>query len=105
MPKKLQRVFRDRNLSSDEIAEDAQLRQKIEREFPPKVGPIQIQTDSLSDLLRRSIGESGRSLEEIANDARISPILIAGFVSGERDIHMSTADRLARSLGLEVIAE
>jgi plasmid maintenance system antidote protein VapI len=32
----------------------------------------------------------------------VSPVVVAGFVSGQRDIHMATADRLARSLGLEV---
>jgi hypothetical protein len=105
MTKRLQRVFRDRHLTPDEIAEDAALRQKIEREFPPKAGAIPIQSDSLSDLLRRSIRESGRSVEEIASDSGISPIVIAGFISGTRDIHMTTADRLARSLGLEVTAD
>jgi plasmid maintenance system antidote protein VapI len=60
---------------------------------------------SLSELLRRSIRESGRSVEEIVGDAGVSPIVIARFVSGERDIHMATADRLARSLGLEVTAD
>jgi hypothetical protein len=104
MAKKVQRVFRDRPLSADEIREDAVLREKIEREFPPKAGATSIQSDSLSDLLRRSISESGRSVEEIASDSGISSIVIAGFVSGTRDIHMATADRLARSLGLEVTA-
>ena len=105
MAKKLQRVFRDRHLTPSEIRDDAELRQKIEREFPPKAEAIPIQSASLSDLLRRSIRESGRSVEEIASDTGISPIVIAGFVSGTRDIHMATADRLARSLGLEVTAD
>jgi hypothetical protein len=96
----LQRVFQDRHLTPDEIAEDAAIRQKIEQEFPPKVGAIPVQSDSLSDLLRRSIQESGRTIEEIAGDSGISPAVIAGFISRTRDIHMTTADRLARSLGL-----
>jgi hypothetical protein len=105
MAKKLQRVFRDRPLTPDEIREDAELRQKIEQEFPPKAGPMPVQSTSLSDLLRRSIRESGRPVEEIASDVGVSPMVIAGFVSGTRDIHMATADRLARSLGLEVTTE
>lgn len=105
MTKKLQRVFRARHLTPEEIADDEELRRKIEQEFPPKAAAVSIQSDTLSDLLRRSIRESGRPFEEIASDAGISPIVIAGFVSGERDIHMATADRLARSLGLEVTAE
>lgn len=105
MAKKLQRVFRDRHLTPDEIATDQELRGKVEREYPPKTANNVSQTDSLSELLRQSIRESGRSMEEIAGDAGVSPIVIAGFVSGERDIHMATADRLARTLGLDVTAE
>jgi transcriptional regulator with XRE-family HTH domain len=105
MAKKLQRIFRARRLTQDEVAEDEELRGKIEKEYPPKTTTIAAQADSLSELLRRSIRESGRSVEEIANMAGVSSIVIAGFVSGERDIHMATADRLARSLGLEVTAE
>jgi hypothetical protein len=105
MAKKLQRVFRDRRLTPEGIADDEELRRKIEQEFPPKAAAVPIQSDSLSDLLRRSIRESRRSFEEIASDAGVSPLVIAGFVSGERDIHMATADRLARSLGLEVTAD
>ena len=105
MAKKLQRVFRDRHLTPGEVAADQELREKIEREFPPKAASNATQNDSLSELLRRSIRESGRSVEEIASAAGVSPIVIARFVSGERDIHMATADRLARSLGLEVTAD
>jgi hypothetical protein len=105
MAKKLQRKFRDRHLTPDEVAADQELRRKIEQEFPPKNSPSAAQNDSLSDLLRRSIRESDRSVDEIASDARVSPIVIARFLSGERDIHMATADRLARSLGLEVTAD
>ena len=105
MGKKLQRVFRNRHLTPDEIAADRELRGKVEREYPPKNATNAVQSDSLSELLRRSIRDSGRSVEEIASDAGVSPIVIARFVSGERDIHMATADRLARSLGLEVTAD
>jgi hypothetical protein len=71
--------------------------------------PLRLSEEKVSGtvgvLLRRSIRESGRSVEEIASDAGVSPIVIARFVPGERDIHMATADRLARSLGLEVTAD
>lgn len=102
MTKKLQRVFRDRRLNHDEIADDRELREKIEQEFPPKAEASSVQSNSLSDSLRRSIRESGQSVEEIARDSGTSPVVIAGFLSGTRDIHMATADRLARSLGVEV---
>ena len=105
MGKKLQRVFRDRHLTPDEAAADQELREKVEGEYPPKTRTNATQADSLSELLRRSILDSGRSIDEIASDAGVSPTVITGFLSGQRDIHMTTADRLARSLGLEVTAE
>lgn len=100
-----ERIFRERHLTPDEVATDQELRGKLEREFPPKSPDKITRADSLSGLLRRAIRESGRSFGEIAESIKVSPALIARFVSGERDIHMATADRLARSLGLEVTAE
>jgi hypothetical protein len=105
MSKKLQRVFRDRRLTSDEVASEQAARQKIMEEFPPQVAPTPANPDSLSELLRRSIRDSGRPLEQIAKDAGISLNVVDAFVSGVRDIHMSTADQLARALGLEVTAD
>jgi hypothetical protein len=105
MSKKLQRVFRERPLTADEVAADQAVRDKVRQEFPPKVGSAPAYPDSLSELLRRSIRESNLSLEQIAGDAGISTALVSAFVSGERDIHMATADRLARALGLEVTTE
>jgi transcriptional regulator with XRE-family HTH domain len=105
MARKLKRLFRDRYLTPEEVAADRELREKVQSEFPPKTAVIEVQADSLSDLLRRSIRESGRSVDELASDAGISPTVIADFLSGTRDIHLTTADRLARSLGLEVTAE
>jgi hypothetical protein len=105
MSKKLQRVFRNRHLTQDEVVADKELRQRVQLEYPPKATAAPVQADSLSELLRRSIRESGRSLDEIADASGVSRIVITGFVCGERDIHMTTADRLARTLGLEVTAD
>ena len=105
MAKKLQRVFRDRHLTSDEVAADNELRRKIEIEYPPKRPTGLAEADSLSELLRRAIRESGKSVQEIADGAGVSPTVITRFLSGERDIHLTTADRLARSLGMEVTTE
>ena len=38
---------------------------------------------------------------QIAKRARVSQIIISRFLSGERDIRMATADKLANALGLE----
>lgn len=105
MGKKLQRVFRDRRLTPDETAADQEVRRQVAAEFPPRPEPAQAQSSSFSELLKRSIRESGRSIDEIAKEAGVSPALLGHFLSGERDIHMTTADKLAGSLGLEVTAE
>jgi hypothetical protein len=105
MAKRLQRVFRDRYLTPEEVAADRELLEKVKREYPPKPAAAAVQADSLSELLRRLIRESRRSIDELASDARVPSIVIADFLAGKRDIHLATADRLARSLGLEVTAE
>lgn len=105
MTKKLQRVFRAYQLTPDEVVVDNELREKLKLEFPPKIAMNAVQADSLSELLRRSIRQSGKSVDQIASDAGIPQVVVSTFLSGERDIHMTTADRLARSLGLEVTTE
>jgi hypothetical protein len=37
---------------------------------------------------------------QIAQEASVSQIVLSRFLSGERDIRMATADKLARVLGL-----
>ena len=104
MGKKLQRVFRDRPLTSAEAAEDRDVREKVQSEFPPIRKQSQINSP-LTELLRRSIHDSGKTAETIAADSGVPAVLIAGFLLGQRDIHLTTADKLARALGLEVTAD
>ena len=54
----------------------------------------------LSGALRKAIRDSGKSVYQIGKEANVSQIVISRFLSGERDIRMATADRLAQSLGL-----
>lgn len=105
MEKKFKRVFRDRRLTPSEVAADAEVRRKIEAEFPPGKAPSHGHSSALTDLLKQSLRESSRSVEEVARDANLSPQLLAHFLAGERDIRMATADRLAETLGLKVSAE
>jgi hypothetical protein len=104
MGEKLQRVFRDRRLTPEELAADEKVREQIAAEFPPSEPSGGVGTQMLSDLLRRAIRDSGRSLGELARDAGLPEALLARFLAGERDIHMTTADRLAALLELEVTA-
>lgn len=101
MAKKLERIFRDRHLTPEEVAADNDVRTKVQAEFPPLRSGDR-PTSPLGDLLRQSIRQSGRSIESIADDAGVSPVLIQYFLAGERDIRLTIAEKLAHSLGLEV---
>lgn len=105
MEKRLQRDFRDRQLTPEERASDVEVRRKVEQEFPPSRSAAIGSPSSLSELLRRSIRECSKSVEEIAEDAHVSPVVVARFLTGERDIHMTTADKLADTLGLKLASE
>jgi DNA-binding phage protein len=106
MDKKIERVFRDRQLTPAEISSDAEVRESVAREFPAKSSGIeQQQTNShlsLTALLKAAIRESRKSIDQIASEAQVSSELLAAFLAGQRDIRMATADKLATSLGLSV---
>lgn len=98
--KDVERVVRSESLSAEEIARDREIRKKVEREFPPK--PRRVVPDSPSEALKRSIRASNMTVYEIAKRAGVSQIVISRFLSGERDIRMATADKLAEVLGLKL---
>ena len=105
MGKKLQRVFRDRRLSADEAVADRDVRSKVQAEYPATHGSPGRQPSSLGELLRQSIRESSKSVDTLSHESGVPAVLIASFLSGNRDIHLTTADKLAHSVGLEVTAE
>lgn len=108
MERKIERVFRNGPLTAAEVARDSQVRNAITREFPPATGystssaTRPANDSSLSDLVRNSIRESGLSLEEIAGAANVQLELLQRFMTGERDIHLHTADRLAEAVQLKL---
>ncbi len=104
MEKKFERVFRSGPLTPEEIKRDTEVRDLVQQEFPPKHRAV-IGRSSLSDLLKQSIRESSKSVEEIAQETKVPSVLIARFLSGEADIHITTADRLADALGLKIAAQ
>ena len=104
MAKKIERVYRNRKLTAEEAARDQQVRQKVMEEFPPLSASRTFQSDSLSHELREAIRASDRTVYQIAQDAGVSQIIISRFLSGERDIRLATADKLAESLGLKLAA-
>ena len=101
MSKKLERVFRDRALTPEEVARDADVRRKVQAEFPPAARSGS-GAGQLSQALRDALRTSDKTIYQIAQTAGVSQIVISRFLSGERDIRMATADKLAEALGLKL---
>ena len=100
--KKLSRVKRSGNIRREESARDREIRRKVQEEFPPVAEtPI---PNSLSETLKRAILESELSVYQIAKKAHVSQIIISRFLSGERDIRVATADKIANALGLKLVS-
>jgi len=97
----LRRVRRTRRLTPEEVARYQAIRRQIYAEFPPAL-PAAL-SDSLSEVLREAIRESGMTVYQIAKRAGISQIMVSRFISGERDIRLATADKLAQALGLKLV--
>jgi plasmid maintenance system antidote protein VapI len=58
--------------------------------------------ESLVEVLRREILGAGKSVFAVAKEARVSQPILSRFLSGKRGITLATAERLCRSLGLEL---
>jgi hypothetical protein len=101
---KLERVIRTRRLTPEEVANDAEIRRRVEEEFPPALPSPHAGTGTLSKALRDAIRGSDKSVYQIAKAAGAPQIVVSRFLSGERDIRMETADRLAELLGLKLEA-
>src|SRR4051794_18512020 len=99
LSKKYERVFRERPLTSEEVAREQEVRRAVQAEFPP--APSGPSSGRLSEALRDALRASDRSIYPIAQDAGVSQIVVSRFLSGERDIRMATADKLAEALGLK----
>ena len=99
--KKFTRKSRTEPVSPREFARDEELRQKIQAEFPPAEA-ASVEAGGLSEVLKQAIQSSSKSVYQICKDAGVSQIVVSRFLSGQRDIRLATADRLAKALGLTV---
>lgn len=102
--KTFKRMTRTTPLTTEEAARDTQLRRKIMQEFPP-LELAEPQDGAISDALRTAIKASSKSVYQICKDSGISQIVVSRFLSGQRDIRLATADRLARALGVSVASD
>ncbi len=101
MSKQSERVFREGRLSAEEVARDEEVRRKVQAEFPPAAASARA-SGRLSQALRDALRASDKSMDQIAQVAGVSQIVVSRFLSGERDIRMATADKLAEALGLKL---
>src|SRR5256886_14158023 len=97
MSKKIERVFREGRLSAEEVARDEEVRCKVQAEFPP-AAPSGSASGRLSQALRDALRASDKAMDQIAQDAGVSQIVVSRFVSGQRGIRMATADKRAGGL-------
>jgi hypothetical protein len=97
----IKREQRAERVTPAEAARDSQLRQRIRSEFPPASFPLGPDS-SLIAALRSALQTNEKSLYQISREAGVSRIVVSRFLSGERDIRLTTADRLARVLGLSL---
>jgi hypothetical protein len=59
-----------------------------------------VRAESLADVLRRAVTESGLPYNRLGKRAGVGQPVITRFMSGERDITLAVASRLCRVLGL-----
>jgi transcriptional regulator with XRE-family HTH domain len=58
--------------------------------------------ESLSGILKSAIKTSGKTVYRIAQESGVAHPVILRFMSGERDIRLETAEKLADTLGLRL---
>lgn len=58
--------------------------------------------ESLPNKLRAGIKQSGKTIYRIAQESGVAHPIILRFLSGERDIRLETAEKLAATLGLHL---
>jgi hypothetical protein len=95
-------VRRVGKVPTDQAARDAENRSKLQAEFPP-LEPAS-STPILSEPLREAIIRSRKSIRRLATEAKVSQVVLEQFMSGQRDLRLATAERLASLLGLRLVA-
>ena len=64
-----------------------------------------LEDDSLAGRIRRSARESGQSVYRLAQLADVDQSTLNKFLTGSRDnLRLDMADRLCRTLGLELVS-
>ena len=57
---------------------------------------------SFADLIRTVAKRDGRTVYALARDSGVDSAVVGRFMKGERDVTLTTAEKLCRTLGLEL---
>lgn len=57
---------------------------------------------SFAGLIRATAKRDGRTVYAIARDSGVNSAVVGRFIKGERDVTLTTAEKLCRTLGLEL---
>ena len=100
--KTLKRKHRSGKLSAEEAARDDEIRRQVQAEYPP----LEAESDSsiLSDPLKKAIEQSRKTVRQLAKEANVSHVVLTQFLAGERDLRLTTAEKLAQILRLRLVA-
>ncbi len=60
---------------------------------------------SFSEIIRAAVKKSGLTHYRIAKDAGVAPAILDRFVTGQRDITLGTASKVAQVLGLSLVQD
>ncbi len=61
-----------------------------------------VASPTMREVIIKAIADSGKSVRSVALNAGISQPQLSRFVKGERDLLLDAADKVARSLGLQL---
>lgn len=56
----------------------------------------------MAETLKQQVQATGKSVQAVSREAGINQPVLWRFMKGRSDIRLSNADRLAKSLGLEL---
>ena len=60
---------------------------------------------SFADLIRTAVKRDGRTAYAIARDSGVNSAVVGRFLKGERDVTLKTAEKICRTLQLELRPE
>jgi transcriptional regulator with XRE-family HTH domain len=71
--------------------------------MPKTARRVVINRHTLSSQLRDVIQSRGLTAYAVARDAGVDPGMVSRFLTGERDIRLATADRIALALNVRLV--